>query len=186
MKRLLIITVLLLSTSITFAAKKSPQAMFIVFAKISTIQANKDDNYTLSINLKDLNEITAYSERPHRKIETISDKRLLSDWKKGTNSLQKNPPNAVLSADNFDPTVFMITQVKVQDKKMIYQLKLIHGEEKIHGSQQLQDAVLVIDSLSMCKVFGGATACTMSQKCRGRATTEQEALWKRENCEPIV
>jgi hypothetical protein len=78
-------------------ASKSQQKVSLLFVlKADTAVIAKDDTgYTLTLKGMD-NKVLYFSDRPVRRAGFITMDNLMSDWTKGPNSFQDNPPNAAI------------------------------------------------------------------------------------------
>ncbi len=78
-------------------AGKNQQKVSLLFVlKADTAVIAKDDTgYTLTLKGMD-NKVLYFSDRPVRRAGFITMDALMTDWSKGPNSFQDNPPNAAI------------------------------------------------------------------------------------------
>ena len=55
-----------------------------------------------------MNQVIAFSDRPNRILKDITGSVLVKLWPEGKNSFKKDPPNAVISADNLKSQIVVI------------------------------------------------------------------------------
>ena len=88
--------------------KKAPSFLFVVSADKAKIIHLKDGTYSLVIQKSDMNQVIAFSDRPNRILKDITGSVLVKLWPEGKNSFKKDPPNAVISADNLKSQIVVI------------------------------------------------------------------------------
>ena len=82
------------STKVTTVAKQKALFLFVLRADTGVI-SKTDGGYTLTLNGMD-DKVLYFSDRPVRKAGFITMTQFMSDWAKGKNSFQANPPNAAI------------------------------------------------------------------------------------------
>ncbi|WP_133131051.1 hypothetical protein [Legionella yabuuchiae] len=81
-------------TKVTTDAKQKASFLFVLRADTGVIAAS-DGGYTLTLQGMD-DKVLYFSDRPVRKAGFITMTRFMSDWAKGHDSFQANPPNAAI------------------------------------------------------------------------------------------
>jgi hypothetical protein len=113
---ILTLTACSLMTSCDKQAKKAEAWDFVITAKEAEL---KGDQLTLITNSEHL---FAFTDRPNRKFATISMEEWTKAWNKGSDSFEKDPPNAVLVGTN-----------SADEKEVLVEIQLMSAPVKVDG-----------------------------------------------------
>jgi hypothetical protein len=96
--------------------KKPVSWLFVITAKDGEIKKNAQSQYMLTLEHVKIERVLAFSDRPNRIVKIISPEQFKSFWSKGTNSFQKDPPNAIAVFDQKTLSMKLIS-VRVDKNK---------------------------------------------------------------------
>ena len=111
-----------LMTSCDKQAKKADAWDFVITAKEAELKGNQLTLITNSENL------FAFTDRPNRKFATISMDEWTKAWNKGSDSFEKDPPNAVLVGTSTDG----------DEKQILIEIELMSAPVKVDGGYRFQ------------------------------------------------
>jgi len=114
---ILALTACSLMTSCDKQTKKADAWDFVITAKEAEL---KGDQLTLITNSEHL---FAFTDRPNRKFATISMEDWTKSWNKGSDSFEKDPPNAVLVGTSTDD----------DEKQVLVEIELMNAPVKVSG-----------------------------------------------------
>ena len=104
-------------TSCDKQTKKADAWDFVITAKEAELKGNQ---LTLITNSEHL---FAFTDRPNRKFATLSMEEWTKAWNKGSDSFEKDPPNAVLVGTSADGN----------EKQVLVQIELMSAPVKVSG-----------------------------------------------------
>jgi len=113
---ILALTACSLMTSCDKQTKKAEGWDFVITAKEAEL---KGDQLTLITNSEHL---FAFTDRPNRKFATLSVEDWTKNWNKGSDSFEKDPPNAVLVGTN-----------SADEKEVLVEIELMSAPVKVSG-----------------------------------------------------
>ena len=162
------------------AATKPTTASFLftLHAKKAGTSKNKNGSYTLTMDLPDIDQVIAFTDRPYRTVKYVTGMDLQKLWSKGKNSFTLDPPNAVLTANGLKTQIIVLNSILVTDKEASFTVYLTgHGLGK--APQHLKDVNLVIDAITVpskaavtvwtqpfcCWMGGWGTDCDAPGEC---------------------
>ncbi|MCR9213565.1 MAG: hypothetical protein NXI13_07590 [Proteobacteria bacterium] len=119
---LLLILLYLLPMQVVLASEKV-EVLFVQMSGAMEFDGNK-------ITLSDIApHVVWYTERPDRKSGHMTLDEFLTEWEKGTNSFEVDPPNAVLTLmDASDsPAVIVIRNPIYRGKILTYDVEILNG-----------------------------------------------------------
>ena len=137
--------------------KKAPSFLFVVSADKAKIIHLKDGTYSLVIQKSDMNQVIAFSDRPNRIVKYITGSELQKIWGEGKNSFKKDPPNAVISADNLKPQIVVIHAYEL--KQGAYHLHINGLTKGAIDRGQIQNLTVTIDDGNWYSVGGECLPC---------------------------
>ena len=118
---ILALTACSLMTSCDKQTKKADAWDFVITAKEAEL---KGDQLTLITNSEHL---FAFTDRPNRKFASISMEDWTKSWNKGSDSFEKDPPNAVLVGTN-----------SADEKEVLVEIELMSAPVKVAGGYRFQ------------------------------------------------
>ena len=113
---ILALTACSLMTSCDKQTKKGDAWDFVITAKEAEL---KGDQLTLITNSEHL---FAFTDRPNRKFATLSMEDWTKSWNKGSDSFEKDPPNAVLVGTN-----------SADEKEVLVEIELMSVPARVSG-----------------------------------------------------
>lgn len=121
---LLALSCLLFGLTGNAASKKNIAFMFVVDAAQGKLTHMNGKQFQLSIPVKDIKSVLAFSDRPHRKNFRLSQMDYAKLVYSGKNSFRDNPPNiALVWADRkTQPEVYVLAGYKQVKDRIIYSL----------------------------------------------------------------
>ena len=130
---------LTLALSTAFAAKtnavkaelkKPPSFLFVLQAKKGKLTPikGKRNHFTLTLKHTDVNNVIAFSDRPYRMVKYISAMDIKKGWKKGSNSFEADPPNAVLTAKGHNAQIVVLHGMTVKDNTVSFHVNLTNTQ----------------------------------------------------------
>lgn len=131
------------TSATTQASRKAPSYLFVMHANKGEISKNKNAGYSLTMNLPDVDQVIAFSDRPYRIVKYITGNALAKLWTKGKNSFATDPPNAVLTAKDMKPQIVQLNSITVNGDKVIYGLQLTAPTNKL--AHNLENITVTID-----------------------------------------
>ena len=138
----------------TSVAKKAPSWLFVLQAKKGTMsKTDKKGVYTLLIKHSDMGPAIAFTDRPDRIVKKITPEQLKSIWNKGVDSFEKDPPNAVFTAQGHQAVIVEITGFKVLPEAHAHRLTfIVTGHHPLLAAgAEVTDIVLSIDDDRWCE-----------------------------------
>jgi len=118
---ILALTACTLITSCDKQTKKADAWDFVITAKEAEL---KGDQLTLITNSEHL---FAFTDRPNRKFATLSMEDWTKSWNKGSDSFEKDPPNAVLVGTN-----------SADKNEVLVEIELMSAPVKVSGGYRFQ------------------------------------------------
>jgi hypothetical protein len=116
--------------------RSAPSLLFAMKAKKATIQPIQGNKYQLTIPLKALEPVLAFSDRPYRLAFRMKAEEFLDLVHSGDDSFDKNWPNIVLNweAKGRSAAVYTMLAYKRNKDDLVYTLRLVSSqkEEGIH------------------------------------------------------
>ncbi len=168
----------------TNASKEQPSFLFVIQANKAKIEKLNDpnyksSNYRLVFNKKDLSHVIKFSDRPKRIVKTITGKKLQTLWKTGKNSFEKDPPNAVLSADGLKALIVILNGLEITEHYVFIPFYIEPSPTTNYVPSNANNLVLTVDEKKCnctCKCYLANKTCdwcwfscteTPCQKCKG-------------------
>ena len=119
---ILALTACSLMTSCDKQTKKADTWGFVIMAKEVELKGNQ---LTLITNSE---HFFAFTDRPNRKFATISMEEWTKAWNEGSNSFEKDPPNAVLVG----------TSTGGDEKQILIEIELKSAPVRVDGGYRFQ------------------------------------------------
>ena len=112
-----------------------------------TIEASKAKvfNKYLSIRKTDISQIVMFTDRPLRTVKRITLKEFLGFWYVGSDSFQKNPPNASLSGNEVVSRIVVLESMIEKNDHVLFFLSSTEGLPR----GEFKGLVITIDSLTI-------------------------------------
>ncbi len=121
---LVALSCLLVGMTASAVSKKSMAFMFVIDAAQGKLSHIKGKQFQLSIPVKDIKSVLAFSDRPHRQNFRLSQTDYAKLVYSGKNSFRDNPPNIALvwAAKKTRPEVYMLAGYRQVKNNIIYSL----------------------------------------------------------------
>lgn len=117
-------------------------------ANFVKITDNSNIDATLSFNIKNINNIIEFSDRPFRQTNNNFPISIFIEFftLKSQNSFKNDPPNIVLIIDNIQKT-YTMSLANQNDKNIVFNLKLLDGEN--HTQETIDtNMVMFVDNIN--------------------------------------
>ncbi len=137
----LVLTILYLLVS--YYKNKGPNFLITLTSDLGEIRKNTKGEYELVLEHVNNKDFLMFSDRPYRLVNHIKGDDLKNMWNNGYNSLQEDPPNAVIIINEQLQTV-TLTSINVDNDRIIYTLKPDPIDSSISVSKG--KTVLFVDS----------------------------------------
>lgn len=141
-----------ISSPIACYASAQPSFMFVVESQHAILDHVKDQQFTLTIPLKDIKSILMFSDRPNRIAMRITPSKFAKSIHKGADSFDAINPNAVLAwgCQDIPASVYTITSYQKNKTNITYKLNLVGEHVGIQHRAISGKATLFIDSFTIC------------------------------------
>lgn len=100
--------------------------LFTIAGQQAHVRTLSPGHYQLQMVLPGKKQITMFSDRPYRTIQSIGVNQLKTIWEQGNNSFTKNPPNAALTAASMNPEFVTLTRFQLNKKKISFNFSLMN------------------------------------------------------------
>lgn len=148
--------ILIISTSYADNdAKKTEDLdwLFVITARDGKINQNQSGQYMLTLEHAKVERVLAFTDRPNRLVEIVSPEAFQQAWKKGVNSFQKDPPNAVVVFGQ-EKLAMKLISITVDDDKFIFVVTSDDDKMKI---VKMGSPSLFVDGLTVHTKVGTIT-----------------------------
>lgn len=152
LKKLYLFCALLLVTCCTSEPVPRTSYLFLIMSNHGEIKKAPDGSYKLILDHSAIEQMIAFSDRPHPVVRHINAEQFKTLWREGSNSFAKDPPNATVIINNHLQTVVLIN-IKIDGTKTIFTVRSDGHQNLVElkgGTQLFVDTSLI----------GGTTTCS--------------------------
>ena len=118
-------------------SKSQPSFMFILEIKKVSLEKGR-----LIFDSENIKKIMAFSQAPYRIFYNMSLDDFIGLWHSGDNNFSVDPPNAVISSNDLEANIYILSALHIQGGKVVISIK---PEREIIKKITLYDVVLTID-----------------------------------------
>lgn len=133
-----------------------PSFLFVILSNHGEIKKAPDGSYELILDHGEIEKVLAFSDRPYRLVQRIDGKKFMELWAQGSNSFEKDPPNASIIIDDHVQTIVLL-KVRVEGSRTLFTIRT--------------------DDQSQMKEMSGKTQLFIDGAPSGTCPPEMRAYW---------
>lgn len=100
-------------------SKSNIDYLLVILSNKGELKQGPNGKFQLIMQHKNMEDVLVFSNRPYRIVGNLTDKALQGDWVKGSNSFEKDHPNAAVVIDQKAQAV-ILDNITVTDTELVF------------------------------------------------------------------